>query len=139
MTTAIAVASGPISPAQEWQQAIASAQAQDSLGFTYRLLISLGLALVVWMLFTQPAAAQSINLSPVTTFLSTITNALTGTLGRTIATLALIGVAITWFFGVIDFRQAMWVIVAIVFVGSASTIVNSLWAGATGGGGTPRP
>lgn len=137
MNTAIAVASGRMSPAQEWQQAMVSAQAQDGLGFTYRLLISFGLALVVWMLLTEPAAAQSINLSPVTTFLNAIKNALTGTLGKTIATLALIGVAITWFFGVIDFRQAMWVIVAIVFVGSAATIVNSLWSGTGGGTTTP--
>lgn len=136
MNTALAVASGPMSPAREWQQAIASAQARDSVGFTYRMVLSIGLALVLWMVMTEPAAAQAINLSPITTFLNAIKNALTGTLGKTIATLALIGVAITWFFGVIDFRQAMWVIVAIVFVGSAATIVNSLW---TGGGGTPTP
>ena len=60
------------------------------------------------------------------TQVTTITSALTGNLGKAIATLALVGVAITWFFGIIDFRQAMWVIVAIVFVGSASLIVNSL-------------
>lgn len=127
MNTAFAVASGRVSPAQNWQRAMVSAQAQDRLGFNYRLLVSVGLALVLWMLLSEPAAAQSINLSPVTSFLSTIAAALTGTLGKTIATLALIGVAITWFFGVIDFRQAMWVIVAIVFVGSAATIVDSLW------------
>ena len=130
MNTAFAVASGPVSPFRGWQQAMASYQAQDSLGFTYRVLLSLGLALVLLMVLSEPAAAQSINLSPVTTFLNTIKNALTGTLGKTIATLALIGVAITWFFGVIDFRQAMWVVVAIVFVGSAASIVNSLWTGA---------
>lgn len=86
----------------------------------------LALALT-FALLPDVAAAQAINLSPVTSFITTITSALTGTLGKAIATLALVGVAITWFFGIIDFRQAMWVIVAIVFVGSASLIVNSLW------------
>lgn len=118
-------------PAHQWQQAMDSAQAQDGPGFTYRLFISIGLALALWMILTEPAAAQSINLSPVTNFLTGIATALTGTLGKTIATIALVGVAITWFFGIIDFRQAMWVIVAIVFVGSAATIVDSLWTGST--------
>ncbi|MCY1741000.1 TrbC/VirB2 family protein [Ensifer sp. SL37] len=103
---------------------LADAQA----GFITRTAVFMAIVFAMWILMMEPAAAQQINLNPVTTFLTSITTALTGTLGKTIATLALIGVAITWFFGVIDFRQAMWVIVAIVFVGSASTIVSSLWA-----------
>ena len=87
-------------------------------------------ATVLLVLLADPAAAQAINLNPVTTFLTSISDALTGTLGKTIATIALIGVGLTWFFGVIDFRQAMWVIVAIVFVGSAATVVDSLWGSA---------
>lgn len=90
-------------------------------------MLVMALALTL-MLLPDVASAQAINLNPVTSFITTITNALTGNLGKAIATLALVGVAITWFFGIIDFRQAMWVIVAIVFVGSASLIVNSLWA-----------
>lgn len=88
---------------------------------------TLMLAAGLVVMLAHPAAAQSINLDPITSFITTITSALTGTLGKAIATLALVGVAITWFFGFIDFRQAMWVIVAIVFIGSASLIVNSLW------------
>jgi len=91
----------------------------------------LTLAMTFATLLPNSALAQAINLSPVTSFITTITSALTGTLGKAIATLALVGVAITWFFGMIDFRQAMWVIIAIVFVGSASLIVNSLWSTAT--------
>lgn len=99
-------------------------RAQSPLAQTFLVLAVATTFLFMW---SDVAAAQAINLSPVTSFITTITSALTGTLGKAIATLALVGVAITWFFGIIDFRQAMWVIVAIVFVGSASLIVNSLW------------
>lgn len=93
-----------------------------------RCLFVLALAMTALLLMPGSALAQAINLSPVTTFITSITSALTGTLGKAIATLALVGVAITWFFGIIDFRQAMWVVVAIVFIGSASVIVDSLWS-----------
>lgn len=85
-------------------------------------------AALLFIMMPDQAHAQAINLSPITTFLTSITTALTGPLGKAAATLALIGVAFTFFFGVIDFRQAMWVVVAIVIIGSASVIVNSLWA-----------
>lgn len=85
------------------------------------------IALVFTLLWSEPAAAQAINLNPIQTFLNTIVTALTGTLGKTIATLALICVFIGWFMGYIEMRTAIYVLVAIVFVGSAATIVNSLW------------
>lgn len=84
-------------------------------------------ALVFSVMWSEPAAAQAINLNPVTTFLETIVSALTGTLGKTIATLALVCVCIGWFMGYIEMRLAIYVLIAIVFVGSAATIVNSLW------------
>lgn len=86
------------------------------------------LAMALLIIMSDQAMAQSINLNPITNFLTSITNAITGPLGKAMATLALVGVAITWFFGYIDFRQAMWVCIAIVIIGSASMIVNSLWA-----------
>ena len=98
------------------------------MSMTYQCLIVLGVALVLSLAMSEAAMAQAINLNPVTSFITSITTALTGNLGKAIATLALVGVAITFFFGIIDFRQAIWVIVAIVFIGSASLIVNSLWS-----------
>lgn len=86
------------------------------------------LAIAMIIVMSDQAMAQSINLNPITNFLTSITNALTGPLGKAMATLALIGVVITWFFGYIDMRQAMWVCIAIVIIGSASMIVNSLWS-----------
>lgn len=88
-------------------------------------------AALLFIFSPDQAAAQTLNLAPVTSFITSITSALTGTLGKAIATLALVGVAITFFFGVIDFRQAMWVIIAIVFIGSASVIVTALWGTTT--------
>ena len=98
------------------------------MSLAFQCLMVLGVALVMTLVMSEAAQAQSINLNPITSFITSITTALTGNLGKAIATLALVGVAITWFFGIIDFRQAMWVVVAIVFVGSASLIVNSLWS-----------
>mgnify|MGYP002714728285 FL=1 len=85
-------------------------------------------AFVLTIMWSEPAAAQAINLNPIQTFLNSIVTALTGTLGKTIATLALVCVFIGWFMGYIEMRLALYVLVAIVFVGSAATIVNSLWS-----------
>lgn len=86
------------------------------------------IALAFTLAWSEPAAAQAINLNPIQTLLQTIVSALTGTLGKTIATLALICVFLGWFMGYVEMRLAIYIVVAIVFVGSAATIVNSLWS-----------
>lgn len=87
----------------------------------------MAIALAFTLALSEPAAAQAINLNPIQTLLQTIVSALTGTLGKTIATLALICVFLGWFMGYVEMRLAIYIVVAIVFVGSAATIVNSLW------------
>ena len=67
-----------------------------------------------------PALAQSIDLSPVQTLLQGIVDAITGPLGIVIGTLALIGVFLSWLFGILDFRQALWVVVAIAGIAAAN-------------------
>ncbi|CTQ34471.1 TrbC/VirB2 family protein [Jannaschia rubra] len=74
-----------------------------------------------------PAMAQSIDLSPVQTLLQGIVDAITGPLGIVIGTLALIGVFLSWLFGILDFRQALWVVVAIAGIAAAPTIVAAIW------------
>ena len=74
-----------------------------------------------------PALAQSIDLSPVQTLLQGIVDAITGPLGIVIGTLALIGVVLSWLFGILDFRQALWVVVAIAGIAAAPTIVAAIW------------
>ncbi|MGW6780930.1 TrbC/VirB2 family protein [Brucella pseudogrignonensis] len=84
----------------------------------------------IYLSMTAPTLAANIDLSPVQQFLDSIVKSLTGPLGKTAATLAIVASLLTWFFGIIDFRQLLWIVVAIVCIGSAPTIVSSLWAGA---------
>ena len=88
-------------------------------------IVALGaMALIV---LAGPALAQSIDLSPVQTLLQGIVDAMTGPLGVVIGTLALIGVFLSWLFGILDFRQALWVVVAIAGIAAAPTIVAAIW------------
>ncbi len=83
-----------------------------------------GLALMI----AEPALAQSIDLSPVQNLLQGIVDTITGPLGIVIGTLALIGVFLSWLFGILDFRQALWVLVAIAGIAAAPTIVTAIWS-----------
>ncbi|MFN7002952.1 MAG: TrbC/VirB2 family protein [Roseinatronobacter sp.] len=92
---------------------------------TLALAALLGLATLV--ISVSPALAQSIDLDPVTNLLQGIIDTITGPLGIAIATLAVVGIGLSWFFGIIDFRQAMFVVIAIAIVASAATIVSAIW------------
>ncbi|MBQ2262105.1 MAG: TrbC/VirB2 family protein [Loktanella sp.] len=92
----------------------------------------LGKTTILWAIsltvVAAPAMAQSIDLSPVQNVLQGIVDAITGPLGITIGTLALIGVFLSWLFGILDFRQALWVVVAIAGIAAAPTIVAAIWS-----------
>ena len=93
-----------------------------------KTLVYLGIiAIAAVMLGGDPAMAQSIDLSPVTNLLQGIIDTITGPLGIAIATLAVVGVGISWLFGIIDFRQAMFVVVEIAIVAGAATITSAIW------------
>lgn len=93
-----------------------------------KVLLCLGVfAAMAVMLDGDPAIAQSIDLSPVTTLLQGIIDTITGPLGIAIATLAVVGVGVSWLFGIIDFRQAMFVVVATAIVAGAATITSAIW------------
>lgn len=79
------------------------------------------------VMIAEPALAQSIDLSPVQNLLQGIVDTITGPLGIVIGTLALIGVFLSWLFGILDFRQALWVLVAIAGIAAAPTIVTAIW------------
>ena len=87
-------------------------------------LITLAALLIV---AAEPALAQSIVLSPIQSLLQGIVDALTGPLGVVIATLAVLGVFLSWFFNIIDLRQALWVLVGIAGVAAAPTIVAAVF------------
>lgn len=93
--------------------------------FHTRAVVVLGAAALI--VLAGPALAQSIDLSPVQTLLQGIVDAITGPLGIVIGTLALIGVFLSWLFGILDFRQALWVVVAIAGIAAAPTIVAAIW------------
>ena len=84
--------------------------------------------LTVFAFVAEPAMAQSIDLSPIQDLLQGIVDALTGPLGVVIATLAVIGVFLSWFFNIIDLRQALWVLVGIAGVAAAPTIVAAVFS-----------
>ncbi len=84
-------------------------------------------SLALFLVFA--ALAQSIDLSPIQSLLQGIVDALTGPLGVVIATLAVLGVFLSWFFNIIDLRQALWVLVGIAGVAAAPTIVAAVFAG----------
>ena len=93
--------------------------------FHTRAVVALGAAALI--VLAGPALAQSIDLSPVQTLLQGIVDAITGPVGLVIGTLALIGVFLSWLFGILDFRQALWVVVAIAGIAAAPTIVAAIW------------
>ena len=76
---------------------------------------------VMTLLAAEPALAQALDLQG-------LIDIITGPLGIAIGTLALIGVFLSWLFGIVDFRQAMWTIVGIAGVAAAPTIVGSIWS-----------
>ena len=87
------------------------------------------LSFVVFAGLADPTLAQSIDLSPIQNLLQGIVDALTGPLGVVIATLAVLGVFLSWFFNIIDLRQALWVLVGIAGVAAAPTIVAAVFGG----------
>lgn len=93
-----------------------------------RIVAVLTVTLALFLLAASPAMAQSLDLSPVQALLQGLINIITGPLGIAIGTLALIGIFLSWLFGFLDFRQAMWVIIAIAGIAAAPTIVASIWS-----------
>ncbi|WP_227288091.1 TrbC/VirB2 family protein [Boseongicola sp. H5] len=63
------------------------------------------LCLSLFVFVAEPALAQSIDLSPIQNLLQGIVDALTGPLGVVIATLAVLGVFLSWFFNIIGSLQ----------------------------------
>lgn len=79
------------------------------------------LALLATFLITSPAAAQ--DLSPITTMLTAIGTALTGTLGRALGLVALAAVGILFLTGRMNWIFAGSVVVGLVILFGAATIL----------------
>lgn len=91
-------------------------------------LLGFGLALT---LISSPAFAQAVGgTSDITTFFQNIVNIITGTTGKVIAVLAIVGVAMGAMFGALSWRQFGGVTVGILMLFSASWIVTQMTGGA---------
>lgn len=83
---------------------------------------------MVGIMLANPALAQSIDLSSVKNLLQGIVDTITAPLGIVIDTLALIGVFLSWLSGILDCRQALWVLLAIAGIATAPTIIAAIWS-----------
>ncbi|MFQ1701893.1 TrbC/VirB2 family protein [Loktanella agnita] len=83
--------------------------------------------LTVFVVLAEPAMAQSVDLSPFVSFFQGIVDAMTGPLGVVLGTLALMGVFASWWFNIIDLRQAIWVLAGLMGIAAAPTIVATVF------------
>lgn len=84
--------------------------------------IKLTMAVIAIALFGNPALAQ--DLSPLTNFLETIVDAVTGPIGRLIAILAIAGAGIMALTGRINWMAFIYIFIGVVLIFSAATIVD---------------
>lgn len=88
------------------------------------------LAALLTIALTEPAAAQ---FAGVERTLQSIVDALTGSVARLIAIIAVALCGLGWMFGFLDFRRAGTLIVGIAVVFAASEIVGTLSGSGAGG------
>ncbi len=83
----------------------------------------------VAMLAATPAYAQSGGAGNVETFLQNIVNIITGTVGKLIAVIAIVGTGIAWMFGAASVRTLGTVILGCILIFSAAWIVDQITGG----------
>ncbi|MFL4998511.1 MAG: TrbC/VirB2 family protein [Microvirga sp.] len=93
-----------------------------TLSHRYAAVLTL-LAVVIVVVLTEPAAAQTANVEKV---LQNIVDALTGNIAKLLATLAVIITGLAWMFGYLDLRRAGFVIMGVAILFGASEIVGAL-------------
>lgn len=74
-----------------------------------------------------PVAARAQDLSPITSMLTNIQNAVTGPIGIAICTIAVVGTGFMCLFGRLNWSWFVAVLVGVVLVASAPTIVNGFF------------
>ena len=82
------------------------------------------LAALMAIALAEPAAAQAFG--KLESILGQITSALTGAVGKALATIGVMIVGIMWIFGQMDFRRAGAVILGIAVIFGAAEIVNTM-------------
>lgn len=85
------------------------------------------LAALLVLLASEPAMAQGIDLSPFTNILNQVVSFFSGPLGMAIATLAVMGIGLAWFMGMVDWARVAYVLGGMVMLASAGAIVGAIF------------
>ncbi len=93
---------------------------------TRQLLLCAGAIILISLAASDAAYAQSV-LSKADTFLQKVVDALTGTTGKLIATIAVVAVGLAAVFGRIEWTKALIVLAGIAIIVGAPQLVAALW------------
>jgi len=91
---------------------------------------TLPLAAIMLLVTTNPALAQSIDLSAVNSLFQSILDAMTGLTGRLLMTIVAVGVLIAGALNFMDWGRVLQLVIIIVVIGVVPTVIQSIW-GAT--------
>ena len=92
------------------------------------LLMCASAMILVALAASEPAYAQSV-LGKADTFLQKVVDALTGTTGKLVATIAVVAVGLAAVFGRIEWTKALIVLAGIAIIVGAPQMVSALWGG----------
>jgi type IV secretion system protein VirB2 len=95
---------------------------------TRHLLLCAGILALASLAASDAAHAQSV-LGKADTFLQKIVDALTGTTGKLVSTIAVVAVGLAAVFGRIEWTKALIVLAGIAIIVGAPQMVNALWGG----------
>jgi type IV secretion system protein VirB2 len=95
---------------------------------TRHVLICASAMILVALAASDPAHAQSV-FGKADTFLQKVVDALTGTTGKLVATIAVVAVGLAAVFGRIEWTKALIVLAGIAIIVGAPQMVNALWGG----------
>ena len=93
---------------------------------TQRLLLCAAVLTITTLIATDAAHAQSV-LGKADSFLQKIVDALTGTTGKLVSTIAVVAVGLAAVFGRIEWTKALIVLAGIAIIVGAPQLVAALW------------
>ena len=93
---------------------------------TQQILLTASAQMLVALVASDPVHAQSV-LGKADTFLQKVVDALTGTTGKLIATIAVVAVGLAAVFGRIEWTKALIVLAGIAIIVGAPQLVSALW------------
>ena len=95
---------------------------------TKRLLMTASVLVLATLVVTDAAHAQSV-LGKADSFLQKVVDALTGTTGKLVSTIAVVAVGLAAVFGRIEWTKALIVLAGIAIIVGAPQLVSALWGG----------